>query len=115
YAGERLDTLFVAKMLAPPAQPGGRTRLLDGAGRELDTEYYWKTRIARRDDLTIGQLAFCQAPAYLDKASAPKTRAIARTEPWMMGRISNVAQLDSGQVSVANVVCDLAGVRVIAR
>jgi len=112
YHGERLDTLWVAKMLEPPAGANTRTHFLDANGKDLATEAYWKSRIAIRDDLAIGAMAFCQAPSYLRHAEKPKDRAFARTQPWMLGRVTDVSKLDAGQVSVADVVCDVDGVRV---
>jgi len=107
YKGERLDFLWLAK-------PLGNGRYLDGNGKELATEHTWKTRVATDADFAIGTLAFCQAPSYLYKAKPPIDERTARGQPWMLGRITDIAQVASGHVTVADVVCDTRGVRVIA-
>jgi serine/threonine protein kinase len=110
YRGARLNGLWVAKSLTPAPRPGAPASFLDANGTEHTTEHYWRTRMARPADLTIGALAFCRTNGAEGKK--PNDRAEARTEPWMLGRVTEVSRLDAGEVSIANAVCELGAVRV---
>ena len=113
YRGERLDYLYIAKPLGSPPAPGMRAKFLAADGREIETEHYWKTRIAARADLAVGAFALCCA-GFGDRAAVQLIGRATRTSPWILGRITDVSRLDAGEVEVADVRCDAAGVRAIA-
>jgi serine/threonine protein kinase len=114
YQDERLDDLTVARMLKRSRSPGERTWFSDTNGKEFESEHYFRTRVARPADLTIGGFALCHAHRHERRASKPSNRNASLSGRWMLGRITEVSRLDAGVVSVANVECEVAGVRVIA-
>jgi hypothetical protein len=114
YRGERLDDLVVARMLKRPEVPGGRTWFSDTNGKQLESEHYFRTRVAAAADLTIGALALCHAHRRDRQASKPSNRNASLSGRWMLGQITGVSRLGAGVVSVANVECEIAGVRVNA-
>jgi hypothetical protein len=65
-------------------------------------------------DLTLGRFALCHAHRRERRASKPSNRNASLSGRWMLGRITDASRLDAGLVSVANVECEVAGVRVIA-
>jgi serine/threonine protein kinase len=114
YEGERLDDLVVARMVKRSRSTDERTWFSDTNNKQFESEHYWRTRVARPADLTIGALALCHAYRRERRANKPSNRNASRSGRWMLGRITEVARLDAGLVSVENVECEVAGVRVIA-
>lgn len=114
YQDERLDDLTVARMLKRPKDPGGRAWFSDTNGMQFESEHYFRTRVATPTDLTLGRFALCHAHRRERRASKPSNRNASLSGRWMLGRITDASRLDAGLVSVANVECEVAGVRVIA-
>ena len=112
YEEGKLTRLRVAKMLRQPPAPGERTVFLDGAAKQVETAHYWRTRVARPDDLTVGKQAFCLARSSDKTASAPRDKQHARGSDWILARVTEIADVDTGTVSVGGVACAIAGVRV---
>jgi serine/threonine-protein kinase len=115
YDGDRLDDLIVARMARPPRSPGGRTWFTDTNGKGIDSEHYFRTRVAARVDLALGAIALCHAHRHERRATTPSNRNTSLSGRWMLGRVTEISRLDAGLVSVANVECEIAGVRVLAR
>jgi hypothetical protein len=101
-------------MLRPPEHPGGRTWFSDTNGKLIDSEHYFRTRVAAPADLTIGAFALCHVHRNERRATTPTSRNASVSGRWMLGRVTEISGLDAGVVSVANVECEVAGVRVIA-
>jgi len=102
----------VARMLRRPVHPGARTWFADTNGHEIESEQFWRTRVAEAGDLTLGALALCHTHRHERRAERPRNRNASRSGRWMLGRVTAVGRLDDGLVSVANVACEVAGVRV---
>ena len=111
YANIRLDGLRLAKLVGPAPAAGASAHFIDALGRELETRTYWSTRIAKPQDLLVGQLAFCHAQMNTAEGTTPTTRDDARLGQWTLARISDVAELPT-RVRVGDAACPLAAVRV---
>jgi serine/threonine protein kinase len=114
YQGGKLSNLRVAKMLTPPARPGERATFLDSRSRQVETPFYWRTRIAQPGDLTIGTLAFCMARPHRRAASRPEDKQQARARVWIAARVTEIADLQNGTVSIGGVSCPVAATRVVS-
>jgi serine/threonine protein kinase len=116
FKGGRLDHVRVAKMMREPLETSARKEagFLTGGGVEITTDAYWKTRPATAEDLEIGTLAFCYTEPYYDEdPRAPESKHDSRTNDWAAGKVTDVADLGSAKVQVANMVCSLNAVRVV--
>jgi hypothetical protein len=112
YLAARLDDLHVAKSLAGPPKQGARATFVDGLGRELATEHFWRSRRATTDDLVVGALVFCRLDPFERAGDPPRTKEESRTRAWTLARITEIANRDAGQVTVGNAVCDVGAIRV---
>ena len=114
YDGGKLTRLRVAKPLGAPPVRGKRALFLDASSKQVDTDHHWRTRIARAEDLVVGAAAFCMARSSDRTATAPQTKQQARDSEWMLARITEIADVPRGTVSVGAVACAVDGVRVPA-
>jgi serine/threonine protein kinase len=112
YRDGRLDGLRVAKLLGPIDRATGIGRFLDGNAHESTTAAYWKSHIARADELTLGARAVCRADSYMLASAGPRDKADARTQNWTLARVTDIAERAAGRVTIGDVVCDLSGVRI---
>jgi hypothetical protein len=104
--------VYVAKQVA--ADGHGSASFVTSTGDDIGTTVFWKSRIARPEDLVVGRLAFCfefrSHPAA--ECHPPATKRDARTAMWMIGKIADTADVAKGTVTVARCVCDVAATRV---
>jgi len=107
----RLDHLFVAKRQSEPDLRGA-AEFLTATGVKMSSSHFWATHLARRDELAIGRLAFCNAEWNDRKAEVPRSKTDSRLGWWIAGLVTDVAELDAGKVVVANCTCAIDGVRV---
>jgi serine/threonine protein kinase len=113
YNGARLDDVWYAKQLAAPAHAGAPTDFVTGTGRDVTTAYYWRTRTAVPADLAIGALVFCRAtPTVHPLGETPREKQESRTRPWTLGRVTDLADVAAGRVTIADVPCELGALRV---
>jgi hypothetical protein len=115
YQGDKLVGLRPAKVLRPPSRPQADARFLDATGKEVETATYWQTRPATPEDLEIGKLAFCMAESYAKVGARPPSKTASRQTPWIAARVTDIAELDAGKVTIGDVVCPVTGVRVAGR
>jgi hypothetical protein len=104
----------LAKMKqAPSAQSKREARFFRlNDSKDVWTAHFWRTRIADRGDLALGQFGICfegsnQSGAY----EAPAGKDAARTGSWFMGKITDLSDLYKGVVRVDTYKCALGNVR----
>jgi hypothetical protein len=114
YEDGKLTRLRVAKVLGPPPGRGERGVFLDASSKQLETVHYWRTRVARTEDLVVGALVFCMARSSDRTAAAPQAKQQARDSEWILARVTEIADVHRGTVSVGTVTCAVDGVRVVA-
>jgi serine/threonine protein kinase len=114
YDGGKLTRLRLAKVLGSPPDRGKPSVFLDASSKQIETVHYWRTRIARKEDLVVGALAFCMARPPDRTAVAPQAKQEARDSEWILARVTEVADLERGTVSVGTVTCAVDGIRVVA-
>ena len=112
YRDGRLDGVRVAKLLGVIDRASGIGRFLDGNAREIATSTYWKSHIARADELVLGARALCRADSYMLASTGPRDKADARTQNWTLARVTEIGERSAGRVMVGDVVCDVSGVRI---
>jgi len=112
YTNSRRDSLHVAKLFGPAPAPGGTAHFVDATGHEYNVASYWQTRIATRDDLAVGTLAFCHVQLSSRDGTVPKSRDDARLNEWAVARIADVTELASGRVRVGDADCPIGAIRV---
>lgn len=115
YEGRALRSLQVAKMTAvATAQTKTEARFLTSDGRELWTASFWQSRVATREDLVLGALAMCPYTGARE-VEAPRDKHRARQRRWMIGVISDDADLYKGRITVGDTSCAVDAVRVPLR
>ncbi len=105
FEGGRQEA-HVAKMIEPPDMHG-IAAMLDAKGETKKTGSFWKTHMATREELQIGKIAFCPS-----SEKVPDSKDAARKESWYVGRITDIAVLAQGKVTIADIDCPLAAARV---
>ena len=93
----------LARMVRPGTRATGNEAefMVLGGGRGgqlLRTRYYWRTRIARPEDLQLGRVAFCLDAQANNVYRAPQSRAEATAGSWFAGAIVDLSNLDDDQV-----------------
>jgi len=111
YITGRLDRLVLGKRLRDPNHHGEAV-FLTAQSNEITTAHYWRTRIARPEDLVVGALAFCFADFNASVAPRPADKTSARQGYWLLSRVTDTADLGQGKVLVGTVTCAVDGVRV---
>ncbi len=102
YEGGYL-TVSLAKMVRPGTRASGNEAEFLGiggarGGQQFRSRHYWRTRIARPEDLQLGRLAFCLDAQVNSVYRAPQSRAEATATPWFAGVIVDLSNLDDDQV-----------------
>jgi len=112
YAGYRLNRLRVGSLLGAAPAVGVPGHFVDTVGQEYQTAAYWQTRIATRQDLAVGTLAFCHLVVNMSEGTTPENRDDARLGDWTLARITDIDELASGWIRIADARCPVGGVRV---
>ena len=94
----------LSKMTQPPnAQTKGEAeffRIANGASQW--TKYFWRTRIARPDEIRLGTLMIMfEGNSLHDAYQAPQDKSSARQSNWFMAKITDVSDLYKGYVTVS--------------
>jgi hypothetical protein len=94
----------LSKMTQPPnAQTKGEAeffRIANGASQW--TKYFWRTRLARPDEIRLGALMIMfEGRQVVDVYQQPENKESARRDAWFMARITDVSDLYKGYVTVS--------------
>lgn len=92
----------LARMLQRPSSATSEAEFLGiggpKAGQQFRSRWYWRTRIARPDDLRIGRLAFCLDAQANGVYRPPQSRAEATQTSWFVGTIVDLSFLRQEEV-----------------
>lgn len=94
----------LAKMTQPPnAQTKGEAEFFKIAnGASQWTKFFWRTRIARPDEIRLGTLMIMfEGNSRNDAYQAPQDKSDARQNSWFMARVTDVSDLYKGYVTVS--------------
>ena len=94
----------LAKMTQPPtAQTKGEAEFFKiKDGNSLWSKYYWRTRIARPDEIRLGAtMIMFEGNSLHDAYQAPQDKSGARQSNWFMARVTDVSDLYKGYVTVS--------------
>jgi hypothetical protein len=97
-----------------PVDPGTEGTFFPGrGGGEWKTKFFWKSHVATKAELKPGAVAACFADAYKDSAYFAPTPENGHKGNWVLGHVSDAAELEKGLVKVGNSHCHLDAVRII--
>lgn len=111
--------VYPGKMIKPATeetQMQAEFELLPEGGNML-TQYFYKTRIAEKEELMIDDIVICfEASGKNNAYRAPKNEEEARTMPWLMAKITDLTALDKGYVTLSNGMnAELDNIRIITK
>lgn len=92
----------VAKMTKPAsAATNNEAEFLSAqTGTSVWTKYYFKTRVAAKEELAVGTMVICLDTAENNIYRAPKNNNEARTAIWWASRITDNSEIFKGYVIV---------------
>ena len=94
----------LSKMTQPPnAQTKGEAEFFKITdGKSLWTKYFWRTRLARPDEIRLGALmVMFEGRQVVDVYQQPENKESARRDAWFMAKITDVTDLYKGYVTVS--------------
>jgi hypothetical protein len=96
----------VAKMTAPAKGPNQPATFLTAEAAVRSTNHFWRTRVARTEDLVFGAIAFCPTENYYDDHSRKlDEKNDSRMSLWSIARITDVADIERGKVQLGELTC----------
>lgn len=109
----------LAKMEKPADKPGDPATFfrIDTNG-EQKTTFFWKSKPAVKDDLKAGAVvAYYRTDGVKggETMPAPKDVAASRKGFWVVGHVSDVAELDKGSVKIGNQSVAIGAIRALEK
>ncbi|MBC7172300.1 MAG: hypothetical protein H5U40_07745 [Polyangiaceae bacterium] len=109
------DKAHVAKRLEAPTAPGSEGVFLSArTGGEVRSPEFWLTRPASAADAVIGATLLCFEGNWSGSDEirhAPRNSDEARASVWVVGRVTDTAELAQGLVRIGRRRCSLSAVR----
>ena len=83
------------------------------AGERFWSAYFWKTRVAKPDDLKVGKVVFMADLGEGEIYRAPHSRQETLENRWFMGTITDVSDLYKQEVRVGEFRININAIRVV--
>lgn len=94
-------TLSTLKTAATPQTKGEAEFMTVRGGEEIWTKFYYKTRIAQKNEIKIGLEVIAFEISVDDIYRAPENKDEAFQNNWFMAKITDVSDMYKGYVTVA--------------
>ena len=94
----------LSKMTSPPAtKTKGEAEFFKiKDGNSIWTKYFWRTRIARPDEIRLGAImVMFEGNSLNDAYQAPQDKSSARQSNWFMAKITDTSDLYKGYITVS--------------
>jgi len=94
----------LSKMTTPPKkQTKGEAEFFKiKDGNNLWTRYYWRSRVARPEEIRLGTtMIMFEGNSLHDAYQAPGDKASARSNNWFMAKVTDISDLYKGYITVS--------------